>query len=562
MNLASAEVRQVTRDLGNCRAPVYLGTFFTLDSKEAWYQISFLADRDGELTGYDAVPASNLYSCRLDGSEARRLVYTPSNNLDPCLLPDGRLLFSVWRQSVVEDGPQGRVVLMAANTDGTDYGVFVAGEGRRVKHMSCVTTAGLVVFVEGDRLPWDGAGNLACVSLRRNLHSYRPITADADGWFHSPSPLPDGNVLVSQRSNGKTKTHGVYVIDPATARIEPVYDEQGFHEIQARLAVPRRVPDGRSTPVVPDDPNGKLYCLDVFTTDLGENGWNTLGAPLRLRVLEGVPRKGGRRGLASATQPQGRFGKAGSSSQDHASLPRKRFLGEVPVEEDGSFYISIPADIPVQLQLIDEDGMALRTCDWIWARNRENRGCIGCHEDGELSPSNRFVKALGKAAMALTLPAERRRTVDFRRDLMPIIERKCAASCHTGPQASLRLDGATPLAGRSRAEPRVNQAYASLLAGSVLAGGKQSLGAHVHPGRARTSPLIWRLFGRNTSRPWDPAAHSSGTVRLMPPLGSPQLTPEEKRAFVEWIDLGAQWDGIPGADSAYRVTRTSTGGNR
>ena len=42
------------------------------------------------------------------------------------------------------------------------------------------------------------------------------------------------------------------------------------------------------------------------------------------------------------------------------------------------------------VELLDEAGMALRSCGWIWVRNRETRGCIGCHEDGERAPENRF----------------------------------------------------------------------------------------------------------------------------------------------------------------------------
>ena len=37
-------------------------------------------------------------------------------------------------------------------------------------------------------------------------------------------------------------------------------------------------------------------------------------------------------------------------------------------------------------RLLDADGMGLRSCTWIWVRNNEPRGCIGCHEDGELTP--------------------------------------------------------------------------------------------------------------------------------------------------------------------------------
>jgi hypothetical protein len=35
----------------------------------------------------------------------------------------------------------------------------------------------------------------------------------------------------------------------------------------------------------------------------------------------------------------------------------------------------------------------------------------------------------------------------------------------------------------------------------------------------------------------------------MPPDGSQPLTEDERRTFVEWIDMGALWDGIPGVDN-------------
>ena len=71
----------------------------------------------------------------------------------------------------------------------------------------------------------------------------------------------------------------------------------------------------------------------------------------------------------------------------------------------------------------------------------------------------------------------------------------------------------------------------------------------MEPCRARTSPLLWRLFGRNTSRAWDRKGRPGQPLPPMPPPGADPLTDEEKRAFVEWIDLGAHWDGIPDADA-------------
>jgi hypothetical protein len=84
-------------------------------------------------------------------------------------------------------------------------------------------------------------------------------------------------------------------------------------------------------------------------------------------------------------------------------------LGEAAIEDDGSFHLLVPPNTPMQLQILDEDGIALRTSAWMWTKNKENRGCIGCHEDGELSPENVFPKALGKPAADLMLAPERAR---------------------------------------------------------------------------------------------------------------------------------------------------------
>ena len=77
-----------------------------------------------------------------------------------------------------------------------------------------------------------------------------------------------------------------------------------------------------------------------------------------------------------------------------------------------------------------------------------------------------------------------------------------------------------------------------------------------HPGRARTSPLIWYLIGRNTSQRWD-AAHRT-SIRIehpMPERG--ELTQQELQTFVEWVDLGALFDKLPGMRSTL-----PTGGQR
>jgi Tol biopolymer transport system component len=542
MNVDGTEVRQITRGLGDCRSPFYQGSIYTIVSDAPWPQIGFVGNGAGELNEHGHLPSTSLYTCRLDGSDVRRVTFNPSADVDPTMLPDGRMLFASWQRSTLQRGAIGRVSLFSAQTDGIDYALFAGDEGRRIKLMPAVTTDREVVFVEGDLIAPDGSGSLGAVSLRRNLHSYRPLSTARDGWFHSPSALPDGNILVSRRPAGGEGDHGVYRLDPRTGRSERLFDEPGWHDIQAKRAAPRPRPDGRSSVVTQSIPTGRLYCLNVHESDLPGHQRLLSEKQLRLRVLEGVPRRrddaGDARGIPSLLQ--------------------HRFFGIAPIEEDGSFNLKLPANRPVQLQLIDEAGMALRSCGWIWVRNRETRGCIGCHEDGERTPENRFVQALHRPSVELTLPPERRRTVDFRRDVVPILDNRCStAACHGSGGSPPLLTGRT-----AAGDGRYTHSYVSLLAGFRLESAERSpAGLYIDPGRARTSPLIWRLLGRNTSRPWDATFDGTASRGLPHPDAAP-LSADELQTMIEWIDLGALWDGIPVDNGRPAGSNEGAGGAR
>ncbi|MCK4858152.1 MAG: hypothetical protein KAT58_09305, partial [candidate division Zixibacteria bacterium] len=73
--------------------------------------------------------------------------------------------------------------------------------------------------------------------------------------------------------------------------------------------------------------------------------------------------------------------------------------------------------------------------------------------------------------------------------------------------------------------------------------------------------LIWRIFGRNTSRPWDDT-FSQQKIPRMPPVGNDALTNDEKRTFAEWIDMGALWDGIPGPDNLQESKQDNGGSSQ
>ncbi len=537
--------RQITNQIGNCRQPSYQSTLFTLDSPAPWYQITFVSDSAQKLNELGLGVNWDLFSCKLDGTEVRRLTYNLSGCVQPWMTPDGRIVFASWLRRGLEPTLGGRMLLFGINLDGTDYALCADPSGRRIKHSPCFTDRQLIVFVESDEPAVDGAGQLACVSWRRPLRSYRPLTRPEQGWYHTPGPLPGGGVLVGYRKAAGEDSFGIWLFDPETGRQELVFDDPNYHEIQPRAIAVRDVPDGRSSVVEEKYTTGKLYCLSIRTSDL-PRGWFPPPGRLRLRVLEGVPFEANE---PEVYLPLGSSEPIGATRFGKGPLVPRRFLGEVDLEEDGSFQVEVPANIPIELQVVDSEGMALRSCGWIWVKNHENRGCIGCHEDGELVPENDFPVALGKPAPQLTLPPERRRAVDFQNDVLTILRQKCLP-CHRADGArpnleNLEIGSSSSQGGTGRSNDQLfSGAYLALMECTVLPSKEDVLGVYsgryVHPGRARTSPLVWHIFGRNTSRPWD----GEWTQRAATPIPAsdvPALTELERRALVEWIDLGAHF---------------------
>jgi hypothetical protein len=182
--------------------------------------------------------------------------------------------------------------------------------------------------------------------------------------------------------------------------------------------------------------------------------------------------------------------------------------------------------MPLQLQVLDENGLALKSCVWTWTRPHFNQGCVGCHEDPELTPENRVVDAVTQPAIRLTPPLEQRVSVGFERDVAPLVVAKCQG-CH-GPQ------GSPPLLAAGSAQ----ELYQQLLVSEEERTPDQQSGRYVHPGRARTSPLVWHVLGSNTSRPWD-GEWTRHEVKPIPADSPIEWTKEERQTLIRWIDMGA-----------------------
>jgi HEAT repeat protein len=181
------------------------------------------------------------------------------------------------------------------------------------------------------------------------------------------SPMPDNRVLVT------TARNTLAIVDPETGKSyrilqsrEPVHSVNFLGEKPR----PRLWPDYVDPSVLPtsSDSKGMLYCSDVFNSKQTNAEWTRVRA---VRIYMGQPLT-----LRSARHQYGHIGTVGVD------------LGTFPLMPDGSFNVTIPADVPLAIQAVDAEGRAVvNELSWIYTRPGEFRSCVGCHADRNASPT-------------------------------------------------------------------------------------------------------------------------------------------------------------------------------
>jgi hypothetical protein len=405
MNVDGSAPRKVTDGMGGCAEAIYLSTIYTLDADRPVHQIAF-RDRSGSGQG------NSLYTCRMDGTRIRRITFAPEGVAGPLQLSDGRLLFSQWSSrtrrlpspaSVRSPRAEHGSALLTCHADGTDLFPFAGvHEPPALRGMACETEDGSVVYVEADGASRVDGGALIEVARTRSLHTRRVLTNDSDGFYYSPSPGPDGQLLVSHRPK-QGGSYGLYLLDARTGtRGERVYDAPGWHDIDALAIRPRREPAGRSSVVDDKADRGELYGLDVYISDTVAGTKIERGQVKRLRVIKAL-------GNAEVGSPAGSGEEAEGTLRNGGTTLGEEVLGDTLVEPDGSFFLEVPPRTPLRLETLDAQGQVLQSMQsWLWVMPGERRGCIGCHEDRELTPPNRHVQALRKDAVPVGVVPRKR----------------------------------------------------------------------------------------------------------------------------------------------------------
>ncbi|MFW5693253.1 MAG: hypothetical protein ACOCWL_03465, partial [Thermoguttaceae bacterium] len=384
-----------------------------------------------------------------DEPTIRQLCFDQDHNWCPTVLNNGRVLFTRWEYS---DSPHYFTrLLMHMNPDGTNqleyYGsnspwpnsIFYARPipGHPTKVVGIVSGHHGVPRM-GEMVVLDPAqGRRRATGAVQRIPGHgrevEPIIADGlvnNSWpkFLHPYPLSDKHFLVACKPTSDA-LWGIYLVD--------TFDNMVLLREEPGYALFEPVPLRKSTnpPVIPDrvdlaSDEAIVYLTDVY---LGPG-------------LDGVPR--GSVKQLRVYEPYYAYPGMGGHINIGIDGPwdARRIYGTVPVEPDGSASFRVPANTPLAIQPLDEQGRALQVMrSWFTAMPGEVLSCVGCHEDQNTTPPPRAARAMQRPPSAIRPWYGPVRGFSFRREVQPVLDRHCVG-CHTPGKPGyappdLRVDG-------------------------------------------------------------------------------------------------------------------------
>ncbi len=379
---------------------------------------------------------SNLYRYDTASGAIRRLTFEQDHDWCPTVLNNGRVLYLRWEYSDIPHFVSR--ILFHMNPDGTSqmeyYGsnsywpnaMFYARPVPKHPTMFCAVVGGhhdvprmgeLVLFdpAAGRR---EADGVLQRIPGRGK--KVEPVIRDGlvgASWpkFLHPFPLSEKYLIVSCKPRPESRW-GLYLVD--------VFDNMTLLKEVEGCALLEPIPLRASAkpPVIPDKVDLNRDDATVYLSDI-------YAGP----GLKGVPR-GVVRQLRVFTYHFAYHGVGGQINRVGLDGPWdiKRILGTVPVEPDGSAYFRVPANTPISVQPLDEQGQAMQLMrSWMTAMPGETLSCVGCHEQQNTSPPAQTALAARRAPSTIVPWHGPERGFSFRREVQPVLNRHCIG-CHDG----------------------------------------------------------------------------------------------------------------------------------
>jgi Hydrazine synthase alpha subunit middle domain len=300
-----------------------------------------------------------LLTVDLDGKNELPLTYMPASAIPDDVLADGRILFEAGFP--LGTGPTPELYLVYSDGSGVESYRCDHGAHRWGGHQ---LASGDVVFTHGATLA-RFTSPLA--------HEVRIATPDA-GYAGGIAEAVSGLWLVSAR-NAHGGDYALKSWQPdlssekAGLPLNAVLALPGENLVEPVLLAPRERP--KQHPSALHDWNyANLLALDARQS----RGGDLKTTPARVRL-----------------ETQDATGSA-------------VVLGSSPVESDGSFFVKVPADMPIRFLLVDEKGTVLRQeHGWFWIRRGEQRICVGCHTGPERAAENNVPAVLLRSTTPVDL---------------------------------------------------------------------------------------------------------------------------------------------------------------
>lgn len=406
----------------------------------------------------------NLYKIDPETKKVRQLTFEQDSDWHPTMMRNGRVMYMRWEYTDLMHYYSR--ILFHMNPDGTNQSELY-GSGSlfptTLKHAREIPDSSEIVVILSGHHGRGDTGRLAIIDpsvARKYPFQYRPTSKEwgpegtqfdihpevlpasqtgfiqelpgfgrevvgnvldnqADGLTYNfifPYPLSENYFLVNCQIAGDPNTYGLYLIDRFdNLTLIKKIDNQG-------LFYPTPLVKQEQPNVIPSRVDLDSDEATVFITDI-YNGQGTINVPRgtlkKLRIFS----------YHFAYNKRGGHDAVGIRS----GWDVKRILGEVPIEEDGSVFFTIPSNTPVSLQPLDEEGRAVQIMrSWFLGMPSENISCNGCHESQLQVTPSKSTAASRRAPDAITPFYGPVRSVTFETELYyPVVKRFCI-DCHDG----------------------------------------------------------------------------------------------------------------------------------
>lgn len=286
------------------------------------------------------------------GGKPLALTYGPANYLPTDILRDGRILFGAGYPLGSDAVPE----IYTVYSDGSGVESYRCDHGKKHDQGRQISSGDIVFGTE------HGLARFTSARAQEVL-----IDAPAGNYVGDVAETTEGDWLLPWKRDARAPFELVRWT-PGASSARPEVSEQNANVIQPVMLRARAVPNLHPSGLH-DWANANLLCLNASTSKY-------LFPPESIHSVRMYTRDD-----AGHTKP----------------------LGTAPVERDGSFFVQVPTEQALQVELLDNAGKTLqREAGFFWMRRGEQRVCVGCHAGPETAPEN----AVPMILLRSTTPAD------------------------------------------------------------------------------------------------------------------------------------------------------------